>query len=237
MTRRSAPPAATCVVSMAFSVVAVCPIWPPVSDLTVMELLKIAQMQGLQQIALPGVTGRVGGYDYANATARHFNVTQLGRGKKFLRYCRFGRKDTIEVQYRISAILSTLWWKAPADRAFGDNEAKATKRPRVRLRQQAFELGGAFDATVEDVDVTVLFVLRRSPRKGTVRLCADEVDLSTIGAPIAEAKSFNGEVDRSLRHAANQMYASEVDRLTSGLRRILRRSVFSCVGPVAKTRY
>ncbi|XP_065306309.2 uncharacterized protein [Dermacentor albipictus] len=223
MTRRSTPQTAACVVSMAFSVVAVCPIWPPVSDLTVMELLQIAQMQGLQQIALPGVTGRVSGYDYANAMARHFNVTQLGRGKKFLRYCRFGRKDTIEVQYRISAILSTLWWKAPADRDCGDNEAE--------------ELSGAFDATVEDVDVTVLFVLRRSPRKGSVRLCADEVDLSTIGSPIVEAKSFNGDVDTSLRHAANQMYASEVDRLTSGLRRILRMSVFSCVGPVAKTRH
>ncbi|XP_075553818.1 uncharacterized protein LOC142586834 [Dermacentor variabilis] len=223
MTRRSTPQAATCVVSMAFSVVAVCPIWPPVSDLTVMELLEIAQMQGLQQIALPGVTGRVSGYDYANATARHFNVTQLGHGKKFLRYCRFGRKDTIEVQYRISAILSALWWKVPADRACSDNEAE--------------ELGGAFDATVENVDVTVLFVLRRSPRKGTVRLCADEVDLSTIGAPIVEAKSFDGDVDTSLRHAAHQMYASEVERLTTGLRRILRRSVFSCVGSVAKTRY
>ncbi|KAL1469816.1 hypothetical protein MTO96_024798 [Rhipicephalus appendiculatus] len=121
MTRWTTPTAAICVVSMAFSAVAVCPVTPPVSAVDVMKLLEMAQKQSVQRIALPGVTGRVRGYDYAITTARNFNVTHRGRHKKFLRYCRRGRKDTVEVHYRISAVLSTMWW-ATSNRSDDEDE-------------------------------------------------------------------------------------------------------------------
>ncbi|KAL3198047.1 hypothetical protein MRX96_044522 [Rhipicephalus microplus] len=79
---------------------------PPVSARVILRLLETAQKQSAYRILLPGVTGKVHGYEYAVATARNFNVTHRGRNMKFRRYCRRGRKDTIEVHYKISAILS-----------------------------------------------------------------------------------------------------------------------------------
>ncbi|KAH7972443.1 hypothetical protein HPB52_012131 [Rhipicephalus sanguineus] len=193
---------------------------PPVSDLAVMKLLEAAQKTSAQRIILHGVTGRVRGYDYAITTARNFSVTYRGRGKRFLRYCRPGGKDTVEVHYRMSAILSTMWWDT-SDRSDDEDE----------------DLSGTFEAAVEDVDISVLFVLLRSRRKGSVRLCADEVDMKSIIVPTVEAKSFFGDVNASLHNAADEMFSREADRLTDGLRKVLKKNVFSCVESVSETRY
>ncbi|KAK8780089.1 hypothetical protein V5799_018567, partial [Amblyomma americanum] len=90
--------------------------WPPVGDLTVMDLLEMIRNQSPGKIPLPGVSGRVSGYDYANTTAWKLNVTQVGRhdAKGFKRYCFRGRKDTVEARYTLSTVLSTLWWKLGA---------------------------------------------------------------------------------------------------------------------------
>ncbi|KAK8782687.1 hypothetical protein V5799_015971 [Amblyomma americanum] len=65
------------------------PDWPPVGDLTVTDLLEMIRNQSPGKIPLPGVSGRVSGYDYANTTAWKLNVTQVGRhdAKGFKRYC------------------------------------------------------------------------------------------------------------------------------------------------------
>lgn len=215
MTRRTTSTAAICVVSMAFSAFAVCPVSPPVSARVILRLLETAQKQSAYRILLPGVTGKVHGYEYAVATARNFNVTHRGRNMKFRRYCRRGRKDTIEVHYKISAILSTMWWKTSGR---SDNEGE--------------DRSGTFEATVEDVDVSVLFVLRRHHRKGGVQMCAEKVYMDSIVVPTVEAKSFVGDVDASLRHAAHAFFSREVDRLTDGLRKILKNNVFSCAGRI-----
>ncbi|KAH8027352.1 hypothetical protein HPB51_004704 [Rhipicephalus microplus] len=112
-------------------ITAIASVSPPVSARVILRLLETAQKQSAYRILLPGVTGKVHGYEYAVATARNFNVTHRGRNMKFRRYCRRGRKDTIEVHYKISAILSTMWWKTSGR---SDNEGEGKKPGLVFLR-------------------------------------------------------------------------------------------------------
>ncbi|KAL1469815.1 hypothetical protein MTO96_024797 [Rhipicephalus appendiculatus] len=79
---------------------------------------------------------------------------------------------------------------------------------------------GTFEAAVEDVDICVLFGIRRRRRKASVRMCAEEVDMKSIVVPTVEAKAFVGEVDAALHHAADEFFSREADRLTEGLRKV-----------------